>query len=152
VFTSLTKQAMPVIRYRTRDLTCLLPGTSSPFRRIGRITGRSDDMLIIRGVNVFPTQIEEQLLRCEGLTPHYQMEINRPHRMDVVTIMVEAQADLPQADHSAAAKRLAGYIKTTIGISATVQLCAPGSVERSSGKAVRVRDMRPTEMAGAAHC
>ncbi|SES15110.1 phenylacetate-CoA ligase [Sphingobium sp. YR768] len=152
VFTSLTKQAMPVIRYRTRDLTCLLPGTSSPFRRIGRITGRSDDMLIIRGVNVFPTQIEEQLLRCEGLTPHYQMEIKRPHRMDEVTIMVEAQADLPQADHSAAAKRLAGYIKTTIGISATVQLCAPGSVERSSGKAVRVRDMRPKEMADATHC
>lgn len=150
VFTSLTKQAMPVIRYRTRDLTCLLPGTSSPFRRIGRITGRSDDMLIIRGVNVFPTQIEEQLLRCEGLTPHYQMEIVRPHRMDEVTIMVEAEPALPEAEHAAAAKRLAGYIKTTIGISATVQLCAPGSVERSSGKAVRVRDMRPKELVDAA--
>ncbi len=151
VFTSLTKQAMPVIRYRTRDLTCLLPGTSSPFRRIGRITGRSDDMLIIRGVNVFPTQIEEQLLRCRGLTPHYQMEIVRPHRMDEVTIMVEAEPGLPATEHSAAAKLLAGYIKTTIGISATVRLCEPGSVERSSGKAVRVRDMRPKENV-AVHC
>ncbi|GAA0313378.1 phenylacetate--CoA ligase [Sphingomonas oligophenolica] len=152
VFTSLTKQAMPVIRYRTRDLTCLLPGTRSPFRRLGRITGRSDDMLIIRGVNVFPTQIEEQLLRCEGLSPHYQMEIVRPHRMDEVTIRVEAKSDLAEDEHAAAAKRLAGYIKTAIGISATVTLCAPGSVERSSGKAVRVRDLRPKELVDAALC
>jgi phenylacetate-CoA ligase len=144
-FTSLTKQAMPVIRYRTRDLTCLLPGTSSPFRRMGRITGRSDDMLIIRGVNVFPTQIEEQLLRCARLTPHFEVEISRPDRMDEVTIFVEPKPDCTADEHSVEAKRLAGFIKTSIGISSTVKVCAIGSLARSEGKANRVRDLRPEQ-------
>lgn len=147
VFTSLTKQAMPVIRYRTRDLTCLLPGTSSPFRRIDRITGRSDDMLIIRGVNVFPAQIEEQLLRCEGLSPHFEIEIVRPHRMDEVTIFVEARPGVPIDKQAEASKKLAHYIKTAIGISATIKLCDAGLVTRSEGKSARVRDMRTKEQA-----
>ena len=151
-FTSLTKQAMPVIRYRTRDLTCLLPGASSPFRRIGKITGRSDDMLIIRGVNVFPTQIEEQLLRCEGLTPHFEMEIIRPHRMDVVTIFVETKPDVSADQHPAEAKRLSGFIKTAIGISAAVKICDAGTLARSEGKSNRVRDLRPKEPLDAVHC
>jgi phenylacetate-CoA ligase len=145
-FTSLTKQAMPVIRYRTRDLTCLLPGTSSPFRRIGRITGRSDDMLIIRGVNVFPTQIEEQLLRCEGLAPHYEVEIVRPHRMDEVTIFVEPRPELLPDRHAAEARGLANLVKTAIGISAAVKICEIGSLARSQGKASHVRDLRPKEL------
>jgi phenylacetate-CoA ligase len=141
-FTSLTKQAMPIIRYRTRDLTCLLPGTSSPFRRMGRITGRSDDMLIIRGVNVFPTQIEEQLLRCTGLAPFYRIEVTRPHRMDEVTIFVEGREG-STADHSASeAHRLSSLVKTVIGISATVKICERGSLERSEGKARNVLDLR----------
>lgn len=144
-FTSLTKRAMPVIRYRTRDLTCLLPGTSTPFRRIGRITGRSDDMLIIRGVNVFPTQIEEQLLRCGGLSPHYEIEIVRPHRMDEVTILVEPRIDLPPEQHAAECKRLAGLVKTAIGISVTVHVREAGTLIRSQGKANRVRDLRPKD-------
>ncbi len=146
-FTSLTKQAMPVIRYRTRDLTCLLPGTSSPFRRIGRITGRSDDMLIVRGVNIFPTQIEEQLLRCDGLAPLFEVEITRPHRMDEVTILVEPKADRTPDQHSIEATRLSGFIKTAIGISATVRVCPVGSLARSEGEANRVRDLRPEQLA-----
>ena len=142
VFTSLTKVAMPVIRYRTRDLTCLLPGTSSPFRRIGRVTGRSDDMLIIRGVNVFPTQIEEQLLRCEGLSPHFEIEIVRPGRMDELTIFVEARPGLPSDKQAEASKQLAHYIKTAIGITATIELLDEGAITRSDGKSARVRDLR----------
>ena len=144
VFTSLTKEAMPVIRYRTRDLTCLLPGTSSPFRRIGRITGRSDDMLIIRGVNVFPTQIEEQILRCEGLSPHFEIEIARPGRMDEVTVFVEAKPDVPAGRGAEACKQLTYYIKSAIGIAATIKLRDPGAINRSEGKSARVRDLRPS--------
>jgi phenylacetate-CoA ligase len=143
VFTSLTRQAMPVIRYRTRDLTCLLPGTSTPFRRMGRITGRSDDMLIIRGVNLFPTQIEEQLLRCEGLSLHYEIEIDRPNRLDEVTILVERRCELSAEQGAAAGRKLSQFIKSAIGINATVRICDPGMIPRSQGKASRVRDLRP---------
>lgn len=151
-FTSLTKQAMPVIRYRTRDLTCLLPGTSSPFRRIGKITGRSDDMLIIRGVNVFPTQIEEQVLRCEGLTPHFEVEIIRPHRMDEVTVLVETKPDFAIDYYPAEATRLANYIKTAIGISATIRICDTGTLARSEGKSNRVRDLRSKDPSDGVPC
>ncbi|MBG6120440.1 MULTISPECIES: AMP-binding protein [unclassified Sphingobium] len=142
VFTSLTKEAMPIIRYRTRDLTRLLPGTSSQFRRLGRITGRSDDMLIIRGVNVFPTQIEEQLLRCESLTPHYEIEIARPKRMDEVLIRVEGRPEHTPAEHDAGARRLANMVKTSIGISAKIEVCTSGHLARSQGKLSRVKDLR----------
>ena len=99
VFTSLTKEAMPVIRYRTRDLTRLVPGVASPMRRIDRIVGRSDDMLIIRGVNVFPTQIEELLMRCEGLAPHYEMVLTRPDRLDELLVRVEPRPDRAAEHH-----------------------------------------------------
>ena len=138
VFTSLTKQAMPVIRYRTRDLTRLLPPTARSMRRIGKITGRSDDMLIIRGVNVFPSQIEELILRCEGLAPHYVLEISRPGRMDELKVIVEAKED-PDPAHG---ERLTGLIKHVIGVSVKVQVVDPGVVGRSAGKAQRVRDLR----------
>ena len=140
VFTSLTKQALPIIRYRTRDLTRLLPGETSPMRRMAKITGRSDDMLIIRGVNLFPTQIEEQILRCPGLSPHFLIEVDRPDRLDEVTVHVEPRSGGdPSQDEG---QRLAGYIKEAIGVSARVRLAEPGSLERSAGKAVRVRDLR----------
>jgi phenylacetate-CoA ligase len=142
VFTSLTKEAMPVIRYRTRDLTRLLPGEATPMRRMAKITGRSDDMLIIRGVNVFPTQIEEQLLRCPNLAPHFLIEVDRPARLDEVTIYVEPRPGCDRARWEAQRRQLAGYIKDAIGISATIDVGAPGSLVRSAGKAVRVRDLR----------
>ena len=143
VFTSLTKQALPVIRYRTRDITRLLPGVDTPMRRIAKITGRTDDMLIIRGVNVFPTQIEEQLLRCPGLAPHFLIEITRPGRMDEVTIEVElrAEADAPAGPEQT--RMLATYVKDAIGITARIALRAAGTLVRSPGKANRVRDLRP---------
>jgi len=142
VFTSLTKQAMPVIRYLTRDLTRLLPGSVGPMRRMAKITGRSDDMLIIRGVNVFPTQIEEQVLRCGGLSPHYRIDVERPGRMDEVTVLVEALPDQssPQREHAGAELRKS--IKEVIGITVDVDVCDPGVLERSAGKAARVRDLR----------
>lgn len=142
VFTSLTKEAMPVIRYRTRDLTRLLPGTSGPMRRMARIAGRSDDMLIVRGVNVFPSQIEEQILRCKGLAPHYRIDLTRPERMDVVTVHVELKAGSLDSDASAAERELRHHIKNVIGISVEIRVRAANSLERSSGKAVRVRDLR----------
>jgi phenylacetate-CoA ligase len=146
VFTSLTKQGMPVIRYRTRDLTRLLPGTARSMRRMEKITGRSDDMMIVRGVNVFPTQIEEQLLRCEGLSPHYQIELRRDQRLDVMRLLVEArpeQAD--EASREAQAALLAAYIKNNIGVTAEVIVSDPGKVERSAGKARRIVDLRPKD-------
>ncbi len=143
VFTSLTKQAMPVIRYRTRDLTRLMPGTARSMRRMDRITGRSDDMMIVRGVNVFPTQIEEQILRSPGLTGHYQIVLTREGRMDEVSVHVEARADFlaPEARH-AEARAVALRIKEVVGVTAQVVVGLPGSVERSVGKAVRVIDRR----------
>lgn len=141
VFTSLTKEAMPVIRYRTRDLTRLLPGTARNMRRMAKVTGRSDDMMIIRGVNMFPTQIEEQLLAFDGLTGHYQIVLTREGRMDEVAIHVEAREGLGDADD--VARRLVGRIKDTIGLSTRIVVEPPGGVERSQGKARRVIDRRP---------
>jgi phenylacetate-CoA ligase len=143
VFTSLTKQAMPVIRYRTRDLTRLLPGTNGPMRRIAKITGRSDDMLIIRGVNVFPSQIEELILQCDGLAPHYLIEVTRPGRMDQVLVRVETHAALDAAGCAACSRELASRIKTNIGISIKIDICPPETIARSTGKAVRAVDRRP---------
>ena len=142
VFTSLTKEAMPVIRYRTRDLTRLLPGSVTAMRRMAKISGRSDDMLIVRGVNVFPTQIEEMILRCAGLAPHYEIEITRPNRLDEIRIVVEARSELAEAAMAAEAALLASKLKDHIGISAHVHIAASGSLPRSAGKAVRVRDRR----------
>lgn len=145
VFTSLTKEAMPVIRYRTRDLTRLLPGTARPMRRIDKITGRSDDMMIIRGVNVFPSQIEELALPMPQLAPHYQIDITRDGNMDNLALNVEltpAFAHLDQAERMAIAKELAGKIKTFIGVSCAINVVDPGQIARSEGKAVRVRDLR----------
>jgi phenylacetate-CoA ligase len=147
VFTSLTKEAMPVVRYRTRDLTMLLPGTARSFRRIGKITGRSDDMLIIRGVNVFPTQIEELVLRDGRLAPHYQLEVSREGHLDQVIVNVEARPD-QSTDESASdsiARTLQHHIKSLIGINTRVRVHKPDSIERSMGKAKRVIDMRPKE-------
>ncbi|MCB1387205.1 MAG: phenylacetate--CoA ligase [Nitratireductor sp.] len=143
VFTSLTKEAFPIIRYRTRDLTRLLPGTARSMRRMEKITGRSDDMIILRGVNVFPTQIEEQLLKVEGLAPHFQIELVTEGRMDAMIIHTEALASHASADaRKAAASDLAGRIKDVIGITAAVKTADPGGIERSMGKAVRVKDNR----------
>jgi phenylacetate-CoA ligase len=142
VFTSLTKEAMPIIRYRTRDLTRLLPGTARTMRRIEKITGRSDDMMIIRGVNVFPTQIEELILRDPLLAAHYQVEITRPRNLDEMTVLVERSATAGGADADAAGARLAQRIKELIGVSAAVRVMPAGGVERSIGKAKRVVDRR----------
>jgi phenylacetate-CoA ligase len=144
VFTSLTKEALPVIRYRTRDLTRLLPGTARTMRRMEKITGRSDDMMIVRGVNVFPTQIEELILKRGELTPHYQCILTRAGPLDELTVAVETRPDLApdSAEAQAAAGLLAHEIKTYIGTSARVELRAGGGVERSLGKAKRVVDQR----------
>jgi len=138
VFTSLTKEAFPVVRYRTRDLTRLLPGTARSMRRMEKVTGRSDDMIILRGVNVFPTQIEEQLLKERALAPHFQIELTREGRMDVMTVQVEGQG----AQGRAAGENLARRIKDTVGVTANVVVGEPQSVARSQGKAVRVVDKR----------
>ena len=142
VFTSLTKEAMPVVRYRTRDLTRLLPGTARTMRRIEKITGRSDDMMIIRGVNVFPTQIEELILRDSMLAPHYQVEITRPRSLDEMTVLVERAPSAGGADADAAGARLAQRIKDLIGVSCDVRVTQVGGIERSLGKARRVVDKR----------
>jgi phenylacetate-CoA ligase len=143
VFTSLTKQAMPVIRYRTRDLTRLLPGTARPgFRRMAKVTGRTDDMMIVRGVNVFPTQIEELILRVPALAPHFQCVLTRPGRLDELTVLVEARHALGEAERAALAHDLAGHIKSRIGVSAAVDVRPPDTVERSTGKMRRVVDQR----------
>ena len=141
VFTSLTKQALPVIRYRTRDLTRLLPGDASPMRRMAKITGRSDDMLIVRGVNLFPSQIEELVLKCPGLAPHFLIELSRPDRLDQLLIRVEGRDGSEGRDEQG--RLLAGYLKDMVGVSAEVRVEDPGTIERSVGKASRVRDQRP---------
>jgi phenylacetate-CoA ligase len=144
VFTSLTKEAMPIIRYRTRDLTRLLPGTARPgFRRMEKITGRSDDMIILRGVNLFPSQVEEQILRVANLAPHYQLILAREGPLDSLTIAVECEPGTDDAEREAAARALAGHVKALIGVSAAVEVCDPGAIERSVGKARRVVDRRP---------
>jgi len=145
VFTSLTKEALPIIRYRTRDLTRLLPGTARTMRRMEKITGRSDDMMIVRGVNVFPTQIEELILKQPALTAHYQCVLTREGPMDCLTVRVETRPGLdPQAAEAvAAARALQHDVKTFVGTSIDVQLQAEGGVERSQGKAKRVLDQRP---------
>ncbi|EGP07375.1 phenylacetate-coenzyme A ligasePaaF [Bradyrhizobiaceae bacterium SG-6C] len=145
VFTSLTKEAMPVIRYRTRDLTRLLPGTARSMRRMEKVTGRSDDMMIIRGVNVFPTQIEEKLLTIHDLSLHYQLVLTRDGRMDNMEIQVEARPDASFPAREAATKQLVQSVKDTIGITAAVTVLDPGSIERSVGKAKRIIDRRPKE-------
>ncbi|MGI9263034.1 MAG: phenylacetate--CoA ligase PaaK [Woeseiaceae bacterium] len=142
VFTSLTKEALPIIRYRTRDLTRLLPGVARPMRRMDKITGRSDDMLIIRGVNVFPTQIEERVLALNELAPHYQIRVSRDGQMDVVTIYVEKTVEAAAADAAELAGRLRKEVKDYIGVSATIEVGDSGAVVRSEGKAVRVIDER----------
>jgi phenylacetate-CoA ligase len=144
VFTSLTKMAMPVIRYRTRDLTRLLPGSARPsYRRMEKVTGRSDDMMIVRGVNVFPTQVEEQLLTVEGLTPHYVCVLTRPGRLDELTVRVEAhEPDLDEDAKAAMASRLAGLVKQHVGVSVAVEVTEPHALERSLGKAKRIDDRR----------
>jgi phenylacetate-CoA ligase len=146
VFTSLTKIAMPVIRYRTGDLTRLLPGTARSMRRMEKITGRTDDMMIVRGVNVFPTQIEEQLLRCQDLSPHYLIELRRDGRLDAMRLLVEARPEAAdQASRTAQAALLAGHIRQSIGIGVEVAVGDPGSIERSAGKARRINDLRSKE-------
>jgi phenylacetate-CoA ligase len=140
VFTSLTKQAMPVLRYRTRDLTRLLPGTAYPaFRRMAKVTGRTDDLMIVRGVNVFPSQVEEQILAVEGLTPHYLCVLTRPGNLDELTVQVEAAGDRWD---DALAGQLAHRIKARIGVTAAVEVVAPHALERSLGKAKRISDRR----------
>jgi phenylacetate-CoA ligase len=142
VFTSLTKEAMPVIRYRTRDLTRLLPGTVTSMRRMAKTCGRTDDMLIIRGVNVFPSQIEELILGCEALAPHYAIEVTRPNRLDEICIIVEGRPERSDAAHRTEAVLLAARLKDNIGISADIRVAASGSLPRSAGKASRVTDRR----------
>lgn len=143
VFTSLTKEAMPVIRYRTRDLTRLLPGTARSMRRMEKVTGRSDDMIVARGVNIFPTQIEEQILRCDGLSPHYEIELVREGRMDELRVLVEAKPEhADEPSRHAQADILAQHVKNMIGISVAVTVTAPSTLKRSMGKAARIIDRR----------
>ena len=146
VCTSLTKDARPIIRYRPRDLTRLLPGTARSMRRIEKITGRSDDMMILRGVNIFPTQIEEQILKCRGLAPHFQIELTRTGRMDDMTVHVECAAEAAgETVRDASARELAHHIKSVVGVSTKIAIRDPGSIPRSEGKARRVVDNRPKE-------
>jgi phenylacetate-CoA ligase len=146
VFTSLTKEALPIVRYRTRDLTRLLPGTARTMRRIEKITGRSDDMLIIRGVNVFPSQIEELILKQPRLAPHYVLEVSRPDQLDEIAVLAEPRpefATMNDGDRREASAALAHAIKTFVGVSAEIRLMPVGGIERSIGKAKRVLDRRP---------
>ncbi len=147
VFTTLTKEGLPMVRYRTRDLTRLLPGTARSMRRIEKITGRSDDMIILRGVNVFPTQIEEQILKCAGLAPHFQIELTKgKNRMDNMMIHVECTEDRATEDaRHASAVELAHHIKSVVGVTTRVTVHDPNGVARSEGKAKRVIDNRPKE-------
>jgi phenylacetate-CoA ligase len=146
VLTSLTKEAMPIIRYRTRDLTRLLPGTARVMRRMEKISGRSDDMIILRGVNVFPSQIEEQILKCRGLAPHYVIELGRDGRLDTMSVLVEARPDAADAAMRAQqSKELIHHVKAVVGVTVRVAVVDPGAIDRSLGKAKRVLDMRPRE-------
>ena len=142
VFTSLTKEAMPVIRYRTRDLTRLLPGSVTAMRRMAKITGRSDDMLIVRGVNLFPSQVEEQILRDPALSGHYVIELSRTGAMDDLLVRVEARAALDGEAARRAQTELVRRLKGMCGLSAAVEVTGPGAIERSMGKARRVIDRR----------
>lgn len=144
VFTSLTKEAMPVIRYRTRDLTRLLPGTARVFRRMEKVTGRSDDMVILRGVNLFPTQIEEIVLRTAGVAPHFQLRLTREGRMDALTVRAEARAGATPDQRTAAARSIAAAVKDGIGVSVAVEVVDPETLERSVGKIKRIVDLRTT--------
>ncbi len=146
VFTTLTKEGLPMIRYRTRDLTCLLPGTARSMRRMAKITGRSDDMMILRGVNVFPSQIEEQVMATGGLAPYYQIELYKSGRMDAMRVFVEAALDSnDELSKTAAARMLTKRIKDVVGVSTEIVVGDPGDVERSQGKAKRVIDNRDKE-------
>jgi phenylacetate-CoA ligase len=145
VFTSLTKEAMPVIRYRTRDLTRLLPGTARSVRRIEKVTGRSDDMMIVRGVNIFPTQIEEKLQAIPALSMHYQIVLTRDGRLDNMEVRVEARPEATFGARDDAAQQLSHSIKATIGINARVSVLDPDGIERSLGKARRIIDQRPKD-------
>ncbi|WP_328971940.1 phenylacetate--CoA ligase PaaK [Streptomyces sp. NBC_00239] len=149
VFTSLTKEAMPVVRYRTRDLTRLLPGTARPaFRRMEKVTGRSDDMIILRGVNLFPAQVEEILLRTPGVAPHFQLRLTREGRLDALTVRAEARRDASPADREAAAAAVARAVKEGIGVSAAVEIVDPETLERSVGKIRRIVDLREDRVRG----
>ncbi|WP_320784524.1 phenylacetate--CoA ligase PaaK [Streptomyces sp. CRN 30] len=145
VFTSLTKEAMPVVRYRTRDLTRLLPGTARTFRRMEKVTGRSDDLVILRGVNLFPTQIEEILLRTEGVAPHFQLRLTREGRLDALTVRAEARPGATAGTRDAAARSVAAAVKDGIGVSVAVEIVDPETLERSVGKIRRIVDLRPRE-------
>jgi len=143
VFTSLTKQAMPVIRYRTRDLTRLLPGTARPMRRMEKVTGRTDDMIILRGVNLFPTQIEELIMRIPVLSPHFQLHLTRDGRMDQLAVHVERRAGTTGSGTADAGAQLGTMVKNTIGVTVSVTVLEPESIERSVGKMRRIVDHRP---------
>ena len=143
LFTSLTKEALPIIRYRTRDLTRLSPGSARPgMRRMQKITGRSDDMIILRGVNVFPTQIEEIVLRTEGLSPHFQLVLSTEGRMDALTVRVEARPDTPTDRRCPAAAELVATVKQRVGVSVGCEVVDPETLERSVGKLKRLKDLR----------
>ena len=143
VFTSLTKQAFPIIRYRTRDLTRLLPGTARPaFRRMEKVTGRTDDMIILRGVNVFPTQLEELVVRTAGLSPHFQLILGRKGRLDTLTVRVEARPDCPPERRDPAAQALIREVKDRVGVTVAVEVVDPETLERSAGKLQRLIDRR----------
>ncbi|GAB3684974.1 phenylacetate--CoA ligase PaaK [Saccharopolyspora tripterygii] len=146
LFTSLTKQALPIIRYRTRDLTALRPGTARPaFRRMDKVTGRSDDMIILRGVNIFPTQIEEIVLDTADLSPHFQLRLTRQDRMDRLTVLVEALPETAPERRGQASAEIADRVKDGVGVSVGVEIVDPGSLERSVGKLRRVIDQRPRD-------
>ncbi|MFF5403200.1 phenylacetate--CoA ligase PaaK [Streptomyces misionensis] len=145
VFTSLTKEAMPIVRYRTRDLTRLLPGTARAFRRMEKISGRSDDLVILRGVNLFPTQIEEIVLRTPGVAPHFQLRLTREGRMDSLTVRAEARPGATPQAREAAVRSIATEVKNGIGVSVDVEIVEPESLERSVGKIRRIVDLRPRD-------
>jgi phenylacetate-CoA ligase len=149
VLTTLTKEGMPVIRYRTRDLTRLMPGAGRAMRRMERVRGRSDDMLVIRGVNVFPSQIEAVLVEQPELAPHYLLEVGRPHRLDELDVFVEMRpetaGEVGSDGHAALARRAEHLIKAHVGVTTRVHVVAPETIERSQGKAKRVRDLRPKD-------
>lgn len=142
VLTSLTKEALPVIRYRTRDLTRLLPGTTRAFRRMEKVTGRSDDMVILRGVNLFPTQIEEIVLRTPGLAPHFQLRLTKQGRLDALTVCVEARQGTPPGRRALAAREIEAAVKDGIGVTVAVEVVDPETIERSVGKFRRIVDLR----------
>jgi phenylacetate-CoA ligase len=143
VLTSLTKQAMPVIRYRTRDLTRLLPGTAWPaFRRMEKVTGRCDDMIILRGVNLFPAQVEEIVLRTPGVAPHFQLKLTRQGRMDHLTVRAEARPGATPEQRAAAVETIVRGVKDGVGVSVAVEIVAPETLERSVGKIRRIVDER----------